>query len=296
VRILTHTVTAAEDGQTAKQLLRSLWHISGSLLSRLKFRDAITANGVPVPVNHILRAGDVLRADVSDLPGEHPHILPVDYPLAILYEDEDLLLLDKPAGIAIHPAALTEETVTIAGAVAHYLQSDSFHAVNRLDRGTTGVMAVAKTGFVHARCMTLLHTDAFQRGYRAVCDGVPPHPAGDIDLPIGREGDSLLKRCPDPAGQAAHTHYEVLDTANGRALLRLTPTTGRTHQLRVHMAAIGCPLTGDWLYGTEDRTLIARPALHSYHLRLTHPVTGAVIDVTAPLPEDMARLLKEGQR
>lgn len=295
MRILTHTVTAAEDGQTAKQLLRGLWHISGSLLSRLKFRDAITANGVPVPVNHILRTGDVLGADVSDLPGQHPHILPVDYPLAILYEDEDLLLLNKPAGIAIHPAALTEETVTIAGAVAHYLQSDSFHAVNRLDRGTTGVMAVAKTGFVHAWCMTLLHTDAFQRDYRAVCDGVPPHPAGDIDLPIGREGDSLLKRCPDPAGQAAHTHYEVLDTANGRALLRLTPTTGRTHQLRVHMAAIGCPLTGDWLYGTEDRTIIARPALHSYHLRLTHPVTGAVIDVTAPLPEDMVRLLKAGQ-
>ena len=295
MRILTHTVTAAEDGQTAKQLLRGLWHISGSLLSRLKFRDAITANGAPVPVNHILRTGDVLGADVSDLPSEHPHILPVDYPLAILYEDEDLLLLDKPAGIAIHPAALTEETVTVAGAVAHYLQSDSFHAVNRLDRGTTGVMAVAKTGFVHAQCMTLLHTDAFQRDYRAVCDGVPPHPAGDIDLPIGREGDSLLKRCPDPAGQAAHTHYEVLDAANGRALLRLTPTTGRTHQLRVHMAAIGCPLTGDWLYGTEDRALIARPALHSYHLRLTHPVTGAVIDVTAPLPEDMVRLLKAGQ-
>ena len=295
MRILTHTVAAAEDGQTAKQLLRGLWHISGSLLSRLKFRDAITANGVPVPVNHILRAGDVLGADVSDLSGQHPHILPVDYPLAILYEDEDLLLLDKPAGVAIHPAALTEETVTIAGAVAHYLRSDSFHAVNRLDRGTTGVMAVAKTGFVHARCMALLHTDAFQRDYRAVCDGVPPHPAGDIDLPIGREGDSLLKRCPDPAGQAAHTHYEVLDTANGRTLLRLTPTTGRTHQLRVHMAAIGCPLTGDWLYGTEDRALIARPALHSYHLRLTHPVTGAVINVTAPLPEDMARLLKAGQ-
>ena len=295
MRLLTHTVAAAEDGQTAKQLLRGLWHISGSLLSRLKFRDAITANGVPVPVNHILRAGDVLGADVSDLPGQHPHILPVDYPLAILYEDEDLLLLDKPAGIAIHPAALTEETVTIAGAVAHYLQSDSFHAVNRLDRGTTGVMAVAKTGFVHARCMALLHTDAFQRDYRAVCDGVPPYPAGDIDLPIGREGDSLLKRCPDSTGQAAHTHYEVLDTANGRTLLRLTPTTGRTHQLRVHMAAIGCPLTGDWLYGTEDRALIARPALHSYHLRLLHPVTGAVIDVTAPLPEDMARLLKAGQ-
>lgn len=91
----------------------------------------------------------------------------------------------------------------------------------------------------------------------------------------------------------AHTHYEVLAASQGRALLRLTPTTGRTHQLRVHMAAIGHPLTGDWLYGTEDRALIARPALHSYHLRMMHPLTGAVIDVTAPLPEDIQRLLKE---
>ena len=293
MRVLSHTVSAAEDGRTVKELLRGLWHISGSLLSRLKFRDALTVNGVPVPVNRLLRAGDILRADVSDLPGENPHILPVAYPLTVLYEDEDLLLLDKPAGIAIHPAALTEETATIAGAVAHYLQSDSFHAVNRLDRGTTGVMAVAKTGFVHARCMTLLHTDGFQRDYRAVCDGLPPHPEGDIDLPLGRAEGSLLKRCPAPGGQSAHTHYQVLSAANGRALLRLTPTTGRTHQLRVHMAAIGCPLTGDWLYGTEDKSLIARPALHSYHLRMTHPVTGAVIDITAPLPEDIQRLLKE---
>ena len=193
MRILTHTVAAAEDGQTAKQLLRGLWHISGSLLSRLKFRDAITANGVPVPVNHILRAGDVLGADVSDLPGQHPHILPVDYPLAILYEDEDLLLLDKPAGIAIHPAALTEETVTIAGAVAHYLQSDSFHAVNRLDRGTTGVMAVAQTGFVHARC---LRSGGRRRSMKKlICDSndrrepvvaLLDHPVGRLrSLPLG---------------------------------------------------------------------------------------------------------------
>ena len=200
MRILTHTVTAAEDGQTAKQLLRSLWHISGSLLSRLKFRDAITANGVPVPVNHILRAGDVLRADVSDLPGEHPHILPVDYPLAILYEDEDLLLLDKPAGIAIHPAALTEETVTVAGSVVHYLGQDSFHCVNRLDRGTTGAMVVAKTGYMHARCMALLHSGDFYREYRGVCLGQPQPPAGEITLPIGRDPSSVLRRRIDPEG------------------------------------------------------------------------------------------------
>ena len=114
----------------------------------------------------------------------------------------------------------------------------------------------------------------------------------DIDLPLGRAEGSLLKRCPDPQGLPAHTHYEVLAAANGRALLRLTPTTGRTHQLRVHLAAIGHPLTGDWLYGTEDRALIARPALHSYHLVMRHPLTGSSIDVTAPLPEDMQALLR----
>ena len=293
MRILTHTVTLAEDGYTVKQLLRELWGISGSFLSRLKFRQAITVNGTPVTVRFVPRPGDVLAADVSDQPGEHPHIRPVAFPLDVLYEDEDLLLINKPAGIAVHPAALTEETATIAGAVAHYLHSESFHAVNRLDRGTTGVMACAKTGFFHARCMALLHTDAFQREYRAVCEGIPCPVEGDIDLPIGRADGSLLKRQTDPLGVPAHTHYQVLAAAQGRALLRLTPTTGRTHQLRLHMAAIGHPLTGDWLYGTENRSLIARPALHSYHLRMRHPLTGQVIDVTAPLPEDMQRLLKE---
>lgn len=293
MRVLTHTVIEAEAGQPVKQLLHGLWGISGSFLSRLKFRQAITVNGAPVTVRFVPRPGDVLAADVSDLPGEHPHIRPVDFPLDILYEDEDLLLINKPAGIAVHPAALTEETATIAGAAAHYLHSESFHAVNRLDRGTTGVMAVAKTGFIHARCMAMLHTDDFRREYRAVCEGIPSPAEGDIDLPIGRAESSLLKRQADPLGQPAHTHYEVLAASHGRALLRLTPTTGRTHQLRVHMAAIGHPLTGDWLYGTEDRALIARPALHSYHLRMMHPLTGAVIDVTAPLPEDMQRLLKE---
>lgn len=293
MRVLTHTVIEAEAGQPVKQLLRDLWGISGSFLSRLKFRQAITVDGAPVTVRFVPRPGDVLAADVSDLPGEHPHIRPVDFPLDILYEDEDLLLINKPAGIAVHPAALTEETATIAGAAAHYLHSESFHAVNRLDRGTTGVMAVAKTGFIHARCMAMLHTDDFRREYRAVCEGIPSPAEGDIDLPIGRAESSLLKRQADPLGQPAHTHYEVLAASQGHALLRLTPTTGRTHQLRVHMAAIGHPLTGDWLYGTEDRALIARPALHSYHLRMRHPLTGQVINVTAPLPEDIQRLLKE---
>lgn len=193
----------------------------------------------------------------------------------------------------IHPAALTEETVTVAGAVCHYLGQGSFHCVNRLDRGTTGVMVVAKTGYVHRLCMEQLHSGDFRRTYLAVCSGVPSPAAGSIDLPIGREPDSLLRRRVDPAGLAAHTDYETLWQGPDRALLRLTPGTGRTHQLRLHLSAIGHPLLGDWLYGTEDRTLIPRPALHSHRLELTHPVTRRRLTVTAPLPEDMVRLLPE---
>ena len=293
MRILTHTVTPAEDGYTVKQLLRELWDISGSFLSRLKFRQAITVNGTPVTVRFVPHPGNVLAADVSDQPGEHPHIRPVAFPLDVLYEDEDLLLINKPAGIAVHPAALTEETATIAGAVAHYLHSESFHAVNRLDRGTTGVMAVAKTGYVHRLCMEQLHSGDFRRTYLAVCRGCPDPAAGSIDLPIGREPDSLLRRRVDPAGLAAHTDYETLWQGPDRALLRLTPGTGRTHQLRLHLSAIGHPLLGDWLYGQEDRDLIPRPALHSHRLELTHPVTRRRLTVTAPLPEDMAQLLPE---
>ena len=210
-----------------------------------------------------------------------------------MWEDEDLLILNKPAGITVHSAALTEETVTVAGAVAHYLGCDTFHPVNRLDRGVTGVMAVAKNGYMHQRCMAILHTDDFRREYRGICDGVPQPTRGTIDLPISRQPGSLLKRSIDPEGLPSRTEYEVLSVSHGRTLLRLRPITGRTHQLRLHMAAIGHPLTGDWLYGAEDKALITRPALHSYELWLRHPLTKDLLHITAPIPEDMLSLIKE---
>ena len=293
MRLLTHIVSPEQEGWPLRRLLRQELRISGSFLSRLKWRPgAILVNGRPATVAAVLHTGDAVTADVSDLPGENPHIRPVDYPLDILWEDEDLLVLNKPAGIAIHPAALTEETVTVAGAVCHYLGQGSFHCVNRLDRGTTGVMVVAKTGYVHRLCMEQLHSGDFRRTYLAVCSGVPSPAAGSIDLPIGRQADSLLQRRIDPQGAPAHTDYEVLETQNGLSLLRLVPQTGRTHQLRLHMSAVGHPLVGDWLYGTEDKALLPRPALHSYAVHLRHPITGQELDVTASIPEDMLRLLK----
>ena len=164
MRILTHTVTEQEDGMPVKKLLRQHFGLSSSLLKAIKWRpDGITRNGMAVTVAALCRTGDILAADVSDPPSHNPHLHPVDFPLSILWEDEDLLILNKPAGITVHCAALTQEPVTVAGAVAHYLHSDQYHGVNRLDRGTTGVMVVAKTGYIHARCMALLHSGDFYR-------------------------------------------------------------------------------------------------------------------------------------
>ena len=163
--------------------------------------------------------------------------------------------------------------------------------MNRLDKGTTGLMAVAKSGYIHDRLRRTLHTDGFSREYRAVCVGCPKPPAGTIDAPIGRDETSAVRRMVRSDGQRAVSHYEVLSQRNGLSFVKLQPETGRTHQLRVHMAHIGCPLAGDWLYGTEDPDLISRPALHAYALALTHPVTGTHLYFTAPIPADMEKLI-----
>ena len=290
--VLTHIVTPEEAGCSVRELLSARFAVSSSLRRQLFCREgAILLNRKAVFLSTRIAAGDVLTVDVSDPEGSSS-VVPADFPLTVLWEDEHLLAVDKLAGITVHGAALTEETVTVAGAAAHYLGSTAVHVVNRLDRGTSGVMLLAKNSYMHARCMELLHTENLFRRYLAVCEGVPEPAKGTIDAPIGRDETSLLRRCVREDGQPAVTEYEVLFVSRGRALVRLLPHTGRTHQLRVHMAQIGHPLTDDWLYGTEDKALIARPALHSCRLRFTHPLTGEVIEVTAPLPQDMVQLLE----
>lgn len=296
MRLLTHRVTAEQEGVKLLRLLRGTLHLSYSLVQSLKWRSgAIQVNGENSNVARIVHCGDVITVNITDNGEISPHITPIDLPLDILYEDDDLLILNKSAGMAVHSAAATEETVTVAGAVAHHLGGAPFHPVNRLDKGVSGIMVVAKSGHVHDRCMRLLHTDDFRREYRGVCHGCPEPPEGDVTLPIGREEGSLFRRCIDPQGQAAHTRYRVLEKGE-LSLLLLRPLTGRTHQLRLHCAAVGCPLAGDWLYGAEERHLISRPALHSCELWLRHPITDAPVHLTAPLPEDMQRLLTENPR
>ena len=292
---ITKTITPEEDGSTVRHILRASLHFSSHAISRLtRAETGILVNGQRARTTCILRAGDVLQVETGDHRPPKVPVVPGNWPLPVIWEDGHLLVVDKPAGMTAHASNFLPDTPTVAGALAWERGTDFvFHSVNRLDKGTTGLMVVAKSGYVHDLLRRSLHTQQFQRGYLAVCLGRPQPDQGVIDAPIGRDPDSVIARCVRPDGQAARSHYQVLSTREGLSLVRLLPETGRTHQLRVHMASIGHPLAGDWLYGTEDPALISRPALHSHTLLLTHPVTGEMLHLTAPLPADMARLVPE---
>ena len=287
-------ISDVQSGRQVRSLLKNELGLSSTCINRLKrTEEGIRINGERVFTNAAVSAGDVLTVELSaaDRPSEIP---PVEMPLDIRFEDEYLIILNKSAPLAVIPSSLAPGELTLANGLSHYLGPEfTFHPVNRLDRGTTGLMIVAKNSFVHSSLQEKLHSGAFFRRYLAVCEGVPQPAEGEIDLPIGRKEGSAIARCIDPDGQPAQSRYRVLEQGGGFSLVELTPYTGRTHQLRVHMAAIGHPLAGDWLYGREDHDLIPRPALHAAFLSVCHPVSGEMIELTAPLPADMKRLLEQ---
>ena len=293
-RRLEITVTADQAGEKIDTLLRRVLHLSGSAVRRARWAEnGILLDGARAITGQRVSAGQILSVLVSD---PHPRLdmVPTPGPLDIVYEDGDILVINKAPGLSVHPGP-GHYADTLCNFIAfHYRQTGvtaDVHLVHRLDRGTSGLMVAARHPHAQERLKLQLHTPAFRRIYLAVCDGIPEPAAGVIDAPIGRVPDSLVARRVDPAGQRAVTAYRTLKAANGRALVELELDTGRTHQIRVHMAHIGCPLTGDFLYGTEDRTLISRPALHSARLILRHPVTEAVMAWESPLPPDMAALI-----
>ena len=293
MRILTYTVPPEENGRMVKGILRGDLHLSYTLLKSLKWREnAILLNGQSVHVNAIVHTGDVVSVALSErAPREDLYCEHTARP-NIVYEDDDLLVLNKPAGVAMHPKADDASAPSLAAMLTGYLGEGSVpHFVSRLDKGTSGLLIAAKSGYVHDRLRRALHSDNLRREYRAVAVGrvTPDH--GVIDAPIGRADGSIIRRCVRADGLPSLTEYETLQTNERFTLLRLRPQTGRTHQLRVHMAYLGYPLAGDWLYGTEDKNLIARPALHSYELWFTQPITGQEFHFTATIPQDMQRLL-----
>lgn len=210
----------------------------------------------------------------------------------VVYEDEDVLIINKPAplptGASARQDGLTLESVLFARYGMNV--GWQFRPVNRLDKGTSGLLAAARTAHAHFALQKQLHTPDFGREYLALTVGAPEKKMGIIDLPIGREPDSIVKRRIDPDGRPCRTHYAVLGEQDGIALVQLRLDTGRTHQIRVHMAALGCPVLGDFLYGREDERLPGRFALHSWRLSCVQPVTGARLEFSADMPAHMAAL------
>ncbi len=290
MRVLSYRASEEDAGMRVETVLLGQLQVSHGLLSRLKRREnGICVNGQRVYATFVLRAGDQVTADVGD--AEPPrHLEPIRMDLSIAFEDEDLLVLDKPANVPVHPTRDPEERNLEQGLLAYLSEGVYPHFVSRLDKGTTGLMLVAKSGYVHELMKRRLHTDAFSREYLAVADGTVTPVTGTVDAPIGLADRSSYRHCVRPDGAKSFTVYETLSNANGRTLLRLLPKTGRTHQLRVHMAYLGYPLTGDWLYGARSDA-IDRPALHSQYLAFVHPLTGRRIECRSPLPPDMKNLI-----
>lgn len=306
-RILTYPITESDSDQ---RIYDFLCHHGYSRHIRTWLKQhpgSVRLNGEEALFYFPLKNGDLLEISLEE---EHPsgNIVPVDLPIHIIYEDEDLMVIDKPADMPVHPSIGNYEN-TLANAAAWYFHRQYipfvFRCINRLDRDTTGLLILAKHMLSGAILSDQMKKRAIHRTYLAITEG-KTDPAGTIDSPIGRTDQSLILRQVDHEnGDSACTHYlqkcwhpktfypETLPVPqDGLSLIQLQLETGRTHQIRVHMTSIGHPLIGDTLYNPET-ALMNRQALHSYRLAFTHPVTGVSLEFTSPLPEDMAEFFPD---
>lgn len=282
-------------GRTVRDVLRSDMQISAGLLTKLKKSGGIRIGGEVVKVSQTVRAGDVLTVTLPEEAGSAA-VAPVELPLSVVYEDESLLAVNKPKDMPTHPSAGNYGN-TLANACRFYYRDRPFvfRPVNRLDRDTTGLVLVAKDRHAGALMLGDMQAGQFQKTYYALVCGELTPSEGVVNAPIGRAEGSIIRRCVCAGGQRAVTEYRTLAVENGVSLVELHPLTGRTHQIRVHMAHIGHPLLYDYLYGTEiaGETLF----LHCGRLAFPHPMTKepTLLSCTAVFPffGDLAPYLTE---
>ena len=287
-RIFHYQITENERGTTVLDFLRKKG-FSRHILSSMKAdKEALTRNGQRIGGREHLLAGDHFRVRLLETI-DSDGIVPVSMPLSILYEDEDILVINKPADMPVHPS-IGNYTNTLANGVTAYLDAKGEHSpfrcINRLDRDTSGALILAKNAFSAAVLSTQMRNRQIRRTYLAVVEGITP-PNGTISAPISRVDDSVIERHVDFLhGEPAVTHYERLETKNEHSLLEIHLETGRTHQIRVHMGYIGHPLPADYLYHPVYDCFKRQP-LHSLQLEFRHPVTDKPMCLLAPVPEDM---------
>lgn len=269
--------------------------LSRRMIQKLTRARGIMINRKPAFLARKVRLGDRLAARIG-APHENGVLAPKSMDLSIAYEDDDVIVIDKPAGILVHPTGSTSRP-TLSHGVAHHFALQGLSApvrpVHRLDRDTTGLVIFARSAFAHQQLdLQLRHRDLV-REYLAVVTGIMDENEGVVDAPIGRVHGDPRRRTVRPDGDPARTHFEVVRRMDSATLVKVRLETGRTHQIRVHMRYIGHAVLGDRMYGGEGRSGLARQALHAESVTFRQPRSGEVINRTAPLPADLVRLLEE---
>lgn len=312
-----YTVTDKDEELTVKELLKRNFHFSSRLMTKLKHQDLVSLNGEPVRGWMTPKAGDKLTVT---LPEETCDFPPEDIPISVVFEDKDLLVINKQPGYVVHPTK-GKPCHTIANGIMKKMMDEGerykIRFANRLDMNTSGLLFIAKNGFTQDRLIRQMKANMIEKRYLAVVDGIIEEDAGTVNAPIGRPDPNEVERWILPVSEGGYdsvTHYHVRERfSSGYTLVELRLETGRTHQIRVHLASIGHPVTGDHLYnngdpflyrklhgdfrrieGAEEKSTseyIDRQALHAYKLSFTHPVTDEKLELEAPLPGDMARLI-----
>ena len=290
-RSFRYHITEKDAGKTVGVFLSEREYTPTCIKFLKKAENLITVNGKWEFVNKVLQENDILETVFLD--DENSENTPsVEMPLDIVYEDEDVLVLNKPPKLPIHPTK-GYEYHSLANGVVHYYEKQGipfvFRSINRIDKDTTGLVIVAKNMLSGSILGEAMRNREIRRTYLAVTEGELPE-RGTIDLPIGRREGSAVERCIDENGAKAVTHYERLHYANGHSLAQIRLETGRTHQIRLHMRAIGHPLPADVLYN-QNFTVIERHALHSWKLEFPHPITKEILCFEQEMPEDMKKIL-----
>ena len=289
------TYTIEENNKTIKQILKERLFISDRLLTFLKKNSLILYNNDKITnLNILARLNSTVTVDLN-FEEDNNNIVPIKMDLKIIYEDEALLIIDKPAGIPVHPSIL-HYTNSLSNGVKYYFDSinlkKKIRPVNRLDRNTSGIVIFAKNQYIQECLIHQMQTKEFKKTYLAVVEGHLKKINGTIDAPITRKENSIIERCVAENGEKSITHYKVLkqNFEKNYDIVECLLETGRTHQIRVHLSYIGHPLIGDTLYGNNSK-YISRQALHAYKVEFIHPITNKLTQFTSDLPKDFVSFI-----
>ena len=288
-RTLIYEITNEYQGYSIEKFLKTKGYSSANITAIKKMPENVVIDGKWEHMNRKLMAGETLTVNISE-EASSKQIPAVKMDLDIVYEDEDIMVINKPAGLPIHPS-LNHYEDSLANGLAYYFEAQGkpfiFRCVNRLDNNTSGLTVIAKHLVAAGILSTMVKNREVKREYLAIAEGHIEPATGTIDAPIGRvDENGIMRQIDFENGERAITHYQVIKEKNGHSLVSIHLETGRTHQIRVHFKYIGHPLAGDHLYNPTS-SIMSRQALHSHKLEFKHPITGEELCFTADLPEDM---------